>query len=52
MISLTASGTSTSASTTTVNNDSCDSGDIITFAITATPADAQGLRANLTFVRS
>ena len=52
MISLTASGTSTSASTTTVSNSSCDSGDIITFAITATPADAQGLRANLTFVRS
>ena len=52
MISLTASGTSTSASTTTVSNASCDSGDIITFAITATPADAQGLRANLTFVRS
>ena len=52
MISLTASGTNTSASTTTVSNSSCDSGDIITFAITATPANAQGLRANLTFVRS
>ena len=52
MISLTASGTNTSASTNTVTNSSCDAGDIITFAITATPADAQGLRANLTFVRA
>ena len=51
MVSLTVSGTSTSATTTTVTNATCDSGDIITFAITATPANAQGLRANLHFTR-
>jgi hypothetical protein len=52
MISLSISGTNTSATTTTVTNAACDSGDIITFAITATPANAQGLRANLHFTRT
>ena len=52
MISLSVTGTNTSATTTTVTNATCDSGDIITFAITATPANAQGLRANLHFTRS
>ena len=52
MISLTVSGTNTSATTTTVTNATCDNGDIITFAITATPANAQGLRANLHFTRT
>jgi len=52
MISLSVAGTSTSATTTTVSNASCDAGDIITFAITATPANAQGLRANLKFTRT
>jgi hypothetical protein len=52
MITLSITGTSTSATTSSITNASCDSGDIITFAITATPANAQGLRANLTFVRN
>lgn len=52
MISLSISGTNTSASTTTVSNATCDSGDVITFAITATPANAQGLRANLHLTRT
>jgi hypothetical protein len=52
MISLSITGTNTSATTTTVTNASVDSGDIITFAITATPANAQGLRANLHFIRT
>ena len=51
MISLSITGTNTTASTTTVTNQNCDTGDIITFAITATPANAQGLRANLQFRR-
>ena len=51
MITLSIAGTGTSATTTTVTNPSCDAGDIITFAITATPANAQGLRANLQFRR-
>jgi len=51
MISLSVTGTNTSANTTTVSNQDCDVGDIITFAITATPANAQGLRANLQFRR-
>ena len=49
---LSITGTNLSASTTTMTNASCDAGDVVTFAITATPANAQGLRANLTFVRS
>lgn len=52
MINLSIAGTNTSASTTTVTSPSCDSGDIITFAILATPANAQGLRANLYFKRT
>ena len=52
MISLSITGTNTSATTTTVSNATCDSGDIITFAITATPANAQGLRANLHLTRT
>jgi len=51
MTSLSITGTNTSASTTTVSNQNCDTGDVITFAITATPANAQGLRANLQFRR-
>lgn len=49
--SLTLGSTTTSGTTTSITNASCDIGDIITFAITATPADAQGLRANLKFTR-
>ena len=52
MISLSITGTNTSASTTSVSNQNCDTGDVITFAITATPANAQGLRANLYFKRT
>lgn len=52
MISLTLGTTTTSGSTTTISNSSCDAGDILTLAITATPANAQGLRANLFFERS
>ena len=51
MITLSITGTNTSASTTTVSNATADEGDIITFAITATPANAQGLRVNLLFRR-
>ena len=51
MISLSITGTNTSANTTTVSNQNCDTGDVITFAITATPANAQALRANLQFRR-
>ena len=51
MISLSITGTNTSATTTSVTNAVCDKGDVITFAITATPANAQGLRANLQFKR-
>ena len=52
MITLSLTGTSLGGSTTTVTNASCDTGDVITFAITATPADAQGLRATLYFKRN
>jgi len=52
MITLSLAGTSLGGSTTTVSNASCDTGDVITFAITATPADAQGLRASLYFRRN
>lgn len=51
MITLSVTGTNLSANTTTVSNASADQGDIITFAITATPANAQGLRATLEFKR-
>jgi len=51
MITLSITGTNLSANTTTVSNASADQGDIITFAITATPANAQGLRATLEFKR-
>ena len=51
MITLSIAGTNLSALTTSVSNAACGGGDIITFAITATPADAQGLRAILTFRR-
>ena len=51
MITLSITGTNTSASTTTVSNSTCGAGDVITFAITATPANAQGLRANMRFRR-
>ena len=52
MISLSITGTNTSATTTTVSNAACGAGDVVTFAITATPANAQGLRANLRFRRN
>ena len=51
MINLSIPGTDTSASTTSVTAATCDAGDIITFAITSTPANAQGLRANMRFRR-
>ena len=51
MITLSLTGTNTSAQTTTVSNGSLNGGDAVTFAITATPANAQGLRANLQFRR-
>ena len=52
MITLSLTGTSLGGSTTTVTSGSCDTGDVITFAVTATPADAQGLRATLFFKRN
>ena len=51
IISLSIPGTDTTAESTTVTNPTCEAGDAITFAITATPANAQGLRANLRFRR-
>lgn len=51
MINLSIPGTDLTASTTTVSNASRNSGDVITFAITATTANAQGLRANMKFRR-
>ena len=52
MITLSLTGTSLGTSTTTVTSGSCDQADVITFAITATPANAQGLRATLFFRRN
>ena len=46
MISLTISGTSLGTETTTVSN-AISKGDAITFAITATPANAISLRSSL-----
>lgn len=51
MITLSITGTGLSANTTSVSSASAAAGDSITFAITATPADAQGLRAALGFRR-
>ena len=51
MIDLSLTGTNTSAQTTTVSNASLNGGDLLRFSITATPANAQGLRANLQFRR-
>ena len=51
MIDLSLTGTNTSATTTTVSNASLNGGDQVRFSITATPANAQGLRANLQFRR-
>ena len=51
MISLSITGTNQSANTSTVSNAQCDQGDVITVAITATPANAQGLRMALQFRR-
>ena len=51
MIDLSLTGTNTSAQTTTVSNASLNGGDQVRFSITATPANAQGLRANLQFRR-
>ncbi len=52
MISLSVTGTNTTATTSIVSNETCDSGDVVTFAITATPVNAQGLRANLHLTRT
>ena len=52
MITFSLTGTNLGGQTTTVSNASCDQGDVITFAITATPANAQGLRATLFFRRN
>lgn len=51
MITLSITGTSLGAVTTSVSNASAAQGDVITFAITSTPANAQGLRATLGFRR-
>lgn len=51
MITLSVTGTNLSAATTNVSNASAGQGDVITFAITATPANAQSLRASLEFRR-
>ena len=51
MITLVLTGNNLSGSTTTVTSGSIDANDQVTFAITATPANAQGLRANLSFRR-
>ena len=51
MINLSLTGTNTNAQTTTVSNASLNGGDQVRFSITATPANAQGLRANLQFRR-
>ena len=51
MIALSLTGTNTNAQTTTVSNASLNGGDQVRFSITATPANAQGLRANLQFRR-
>lgn len=51
MITLVLTGNNLSANTTTVTSGSINANDQVTFAITATPADAQGLRANLSFRR-
>ena len=51
MITLVLVGNNLSANTTTVTSGSIDANDQVTFAITATPANAQGLRANLSFKR-
>ena len=51
MITLSITGTNLGAQTTTVSNASVAQGDVITIAITNTPANAQGLRAILGFRR-
>ena len=51
MITLSVTGTSLAGNTQNVTNASAAQGDTITFAITATPADVQGLRATLQFRR-
>ena len=51
LINLSITGTNTIATTTSVTSGSVNVNDQITFAITATPANAQGLRANLAFRR-
>ena len=52
VVTLSITGTNTSATTATITNPSCTSGDVITFQIDATPANAQGLRANLHYRRT
>ena len=51
MITLSVTGTNLAGNTQNVTNASAAQGDTITFAITATPADVQGLRATLQFRR-
>jgi len=51
MITFSLTGTALGGSTTSVSNASCDVGQVITVAITATPANAQGLRATIFFRR-
>jgi len=51
MATLSLTGTNLTATTSSISSASCSSGDALTFAITATPANAQGLRANLTYIR-
>ena len=51
MITLSVTVTNLAGNTQNVTNASAAQGDTITFAITATPADVQGLRATLQFRR-
>lgn len=53
MITLSITGTNTSANTTTVTSGTRSQGDVVTFAITATPTtNTDGLRAMLFFRRT
>lgn len=53
MITLNITGTNTSANTSTVSNGTRSQGDVVTFAITATPTtNTNGLRAMLFFRRT
>ena len=53
MITLNITGTNLNANTTTVSNGTRSQGDVVTFAITATPTtNTNGLRASLSFRRT